>query len=574
MSNLSSPQTRARSHQRLACWLLMLAAMACASPALAQRIFASGFEPFAPEGDAEAARFLSQTSFGPNLDDIVRLRQVGYEAWLDQQFAAPISRQVPYLDYVAGLGEPLYQNARMEAWFRNAITGPDQLRQRVAYALSQVLVVSDANGPLEIEPRAVSVYYDLLIEGAFGNYRTLLGHITRSPAMGSYLSMRGNRRPDTVLNIRPDENFAREILQLFSIGLVMLNADGTPVLQNGQPVPSYTQYNVKTFAHVFTGWNFGNCSGFEYCSPGWPEAIGWTMPMQPFAAFHHTEPDADPDNQQLLLGVVRPSGGTPNSNLDFALDNIFNHPNVGPFLARRLIQHLVTSNPTPAYVARMSAVFDNNGQGVRGDLRALVRAILMDVEARDGHRTLPQRFGKVREPILRQTHLWRAFRAAAANGRYADWNPESHFNQAPNRSPSVFNFYQPDYRRPGELTQLGMYSPELQIVNEVFVTRTANWIYNQAERHYTGSGFIPNPDARTIMMDFSPLWSLATSPAALVDHLDVLLMSGQMSTHMRTVVVAYIGGIPYTSFGDSGGRRRAWEAIHLIMTSPEYQVQK
>lgn len=572
---MPQPQTlRPSVLRRCAAWAVLLVALGAAAPAYAQRIFASGFEPFAPETDAEAARFLTQSTFGTRLTDIQRLRQIGYEAWLDEQFAAPVSRQVPYLDYVVGLGEPLYQNARMEAWFLNAITGPDQLRQRVAYALSQVLVVSDANGPLEIEPRAVSVYYDLLIEGAFGNYRDLLGHITRSPAMGSYLSMRGNRRPDTVLNIRPDENYAREILQLFSIGLVMLNPDGTPVLQGGQPVPSYNQFNIKTFAHVFTGWNFGNCSGFEFCSPGWPNAIGWTMPMQAFASFHHTEPDADPDNQQLLLGVTRPAGGTPNSNLDFALDNIFNHPNVGPFLSRRLIQNLVTSNPSPAYIARMTAVFNNNGQGVRGDLQALVRAILMDPEARSGHLTQPQRFGKVREPLLRQTHLWRAFGAAAANGRYADWNPESHFNQAPNRSPSVFNFYQPDYRRPGELTQLGMYSPELQIVNEVFVTRTANWLYNQAERHYAGNGFNPNPDARTVMMDFSNLWSLATAPAQLVEHLDVLLMSGQMSAHMRGVVVAYIESIPYTGFGDSGGRRRAWEAVHLIVTSPEYQVQK
>jgi len=198
----------------------------------------------------------------------------------------------------------------------------------------------------------------------------------------------------------------------------------------------------------------------------------------------------------------------------------------------------------------------------------------MDPEARNGHQTQPQRFGKVREPLLRQIHLWRAFGAAAANGRYADWNPESHFNQAPNRSPSVFNFYQPDYRRPGELTQLGMYSPELQIVNEVFVTRTANWLYGQTERHYAGNNFNPNPDARTVMMDFSNLWSLATSPAQLIDHLNVLLMSGQMSAHMRGVVLAYIESIPYTGFGDSGGRQRAWEAVHLIITSPEYQVQK
>jgi len=296
--------------------------------------------------------------------------------------------------------------------------------------------------------------------------------------------------------------------------------------------------------------------------------------MQPFAEFHHTEPDADPDNNQFLSGVLRPAGGTVNSNLDAALDNIFNHPNVGPFLSRRLIQQLVTSNPRPAYIARMTAVFNNNGQAVRGDLRALTAAILMDPEARIGHLTMPTRFGKVREPILRQTQLWRAFGARAQNNRYADWNPEGHFNQAPNRSPSVFNFYLPDYQRPGELTGLGLYSPELQIVNEVFVTRTANWLFNQAERQYLGTPFNPNPDARAVMMEFNTLWSLANSPAALIDELNLLLMSGQMSAHMRGVVLAYIETIPFAAVNDPGGRQRAWEAVHLVVTSPEYQVQK
>ena len=185
---------RPSAFRRCAAWGLLLIALSATAPALAQRIFASGFEPFAPESDAEAARFLTQSTFGTRLTDIQRLRQIGYEAWLDEQFAAPASRQVPYLDYVVGLGEPLYQNARMEAWFRNAITGPDQLRQRVAYALSQILVVSDANGPLEIEPRAVSVYYDLLIDGAFGNYRALLGHITDHRIAG--LDLPGMKKDD------------------------------------------------------------------------------------------------------------------------------------------------------------------------------------------------------------------------------------------------------------------------------------------------------------------------------------------------------------------------------------------
>ncbi len=229
-----------------------------------------------------------------------------------------------------------------------------------------------------------------------------------------------------------------------------------------------------------------------------------------------------------------PANQTPQQDLDAALDNLFNHPNVGPFIARQLIQRLVSANPSPAYVERVARVFADNGRGVRGDLLAVVRAILLDAEARAAP---SENSGKLEEPFLRLVQLWRAYGARASSGRYLYPAPEQAFGQAPLRSPSVFNFYQPDYRRPGELTQLGMYSPELQIVNEVFVTRAANWLYNQAERHYTGNGFNPNPDARTVMMDFSNLWSLATSPAQLVDHLDVLLMSGQMSAHMRGVVL-------------------------------------
>ncbi|MEO7917521.1 MAG: DUF1800 family protein, partial [Dokdonella sp.] len=305
-----------------------------------------------------------------------------------------------------------------------------------------------------------------------------------------------------------------------------------------------------------------------------PEAIGWAIPMQPFAEYHHIEPDADPDNNQFLSGVLRPAGGTANSNLDGALDNIFDHPNVGPFLTRRLIQQLVTSNPSPAYIGRVTATFNNNGQGVRGDLQATISAILMDSEARTGQLTQPERFGKVREPILRQTQLWRAFEASAQNSRFADWNPEGNFNQAPNRSPSVFNFYRPDYQRPGELATLDLYSPELQIVNEVFVTRTANWQFNQAERHYLDPPRLTPQDNGSVMLRFDSLWPLASTPAALIDHLDVLLMSGQMSPYMRGVVLNYIGALPYTASNDPGGRRRSWEAVNLIVTSPEYQVQK
>lgn len=566
-----------------------LALFALSPFAIAQPIFENGFEMRldAPSDDAEAARFLTQATFGPAPDEIAYLRGLngGYAAWIDEQLAAPASHLVPYLDYIASLGEPVYNNARLEIWWQNALLAPDQLRQRVAFALSQIFVVSEASDVIH-SPYATGHYYDTLIEHAFGNYRDLLEAVTLAPAMGDYLSMRGNRPPDASGTIRPDENYAREILQLFSIGLVLLNPDGTPVMQGGAPVPSYSQFNVKTFAHIFTGWNYGNdpavnnCTHFEWdCYVGYPFPVAWALPMQSFPAFHHTEPDGDPDNNVLLGDVPRPTGGTPESNLAFALDNIANHPNVGPFIARRLIQHLVTSNPSPSYIGRMTAVFNDNGAGARGDMAALVRAILLDPEARAGHITQPSIFGKVREPLLRQSHLWRAFQAVSINNRYSDWNPEFDFGQAPNRSRSVFNFFQPDYQLPGAVAAAGLYAPETQIINETLVTMTANRFWNQTEREHIGSPFASDPegDCATwqvcrILLDFTPYYAQAANPETLLDTLDVLLMNGQMSAHMRNVLVTHLNGID--PVGTNGARNRVWGAVHLIMTSPEYMVQK
>ena len=555
-----------------------LALAATATTLSAQElIFVDDFETRfggVPETDGEAARFLTQATFGPTSGDIQALRASSYSNWIDAQMALPPTRIVPYLDFIASIDEPVFQNTRLEAWWENAVNAPDQLRQRVAYALSQILVVSDRSAALDIQAYSVAHYYDLLIDSAFGNYRDLLGYMTRTPAMGTYLSMIANRAPDVALNIRPDENFAREILQLFSIGLVMLNADGTPVLDNGVPIPSYDQFNIKTFAHVFTGWHFAGCVDFNFCGPGGGDSVGWTQPMQPFDAFHHVEPDADPDNDSFLLGFSRPQGGNAAGNLALALDNIFSHPNVGPFLVRRLIQNLVTSNPSPAYIARVSAVFANNGNGVRGDLGAVVRAILLDVEARTGHLDDPENFGKVREPIMRQTHLWRAFNGASADGRYRDHNPEGNYGQAPNRSPSVFNFYLPDYQAPGEIAGADLYSPELQIATETFVTRTANRLVGLSVFDHVGSPFQQNPPPDRVLIDFTAIQGLAADPNDLLDHLDALLLNGLMSAQMRGVLLPYLQAIPFTAGNDPGGRRRTWEAIHLIITSPEYSVQK
>jgi uncharacterized protein (DUF1800 family) len=540
------------------------------SHAQAQVIFQNGFETPAdfPANDGEAARFLLQATFGPTTAEIARVRQIGYSAWINGELAKPASLQKPYLDFVAGIPEPVYQNARLEAWYKNSITGSDQLRQRVAYALSQIFVTSDLSGQLNNEVYGMAIYYDLLATNAFGRYRDLLKNVTLSPTMGTYLSMLGNRKPNLALNIRPDENYAREIMQLFSIGLIKLNPDGTAQLSSGVPIPTYNNNTIRAFAHVFTGWTFGNCTEFEYCGPGYPLAIGARIPMRGFADFHHVEPDADPLNNVLLDGFVRPSGGTPEQNLDIALDNIANHPNVGPFIGRRLIQNLISSNPSPAYIARITAVFNNNGSGVRGDLAAVVKAILLDPEAR----TMGGNRGKLREPILREVALLRTFGGRSADDRYRLHNPEFPYGQAPGRANSVFNFYQPDYRLPGEITSLNLYSPEFQITTESTITMASNEYLSWAVIFHIGGWINPPPDR--IFFDLRPAAALASNPGNMADYYNVLLMGGTMSPAMRTILVNFTNTVPLTAGNDSGGRVRAYEMLNLMMTSPEYSVLK
>jgi len=333
-------------------------------------IFQARFEEPAegPYNPREASRFLTQASYGPTLAEIDRLARIGYHAWLNEQFALPVSRQLPFLDQLIqqaiNAGQPIevWQDRRQEIWWRNALQEPDQLRQRVAYALSQILVVSDQNGALEGNPTTLAHYHDLLAEHAFGNYRALLEAVTLHPAMGRYLAMHKNRKPDATLNIRPDENYAREIMQLFSIGLVRLNADATvmdgdPATASIQPIPTYTQDTIRGFAHVFTGWNYSTCQpptaaegpilnwwAWEYCPTGpenqdWRQHTGWRTPMRPwgegtsFGEIYH----ASAGTKQLLNypGVtlpngVLPAGGTARTNLGAVLDNLFRHPNVGP----------------------------------------------------------------------------------------------------------------------------------------------------------------------------------------------------------------------------------------------------
>lgn len=498
-----------------------------------------------PPTRAEAARLLRQATFGPTAAEIDRVVARGISGWVDDQLAAPATTQVAYLKSIAA--KPT-QDDRFEAWMRNAVTGPDQLRQRVAFALSEIFVVSERSA-LDVQTIALASYYDMLTRDAFGSYRQLLEDVTLSPAMGVYLSMLGNQKEDTARNIRPDENYARECMQLFSVGLVQLNADGSVRSDaQGVPLPTYGQAEVEGLAHVYTGWTFGGSPAF------FQPSFDWERPMQAFAAQHSTI------EKRILNGTVIPAGQTPEQDLKQALDAIAAHPNVGPFIGRQLIQRLVTSNPSPQYVARVAAVFADDGRGNRGNLGAVVRAILLDDEARGAPTDTS---GKLTEPLLYLTALWRAYDGRAANGRFSAAGTDAAFGQAPLRSPSVFNFFFPTYAPPGEMRAAKLVAPELQITNEFSTAMTANVL---AFSIY-GSLDTANAAPTQVLIDLTKDQAAAGDPDRLVSAVADRLTGGAISPELRATAVDLVGRFPA-----SAPTARVAEAIHTIITAPEYAV--
>lgn len=498
---------------------------------------------------AEAHRFLMQATFGPTEADVQRVIDVGYEAWIDEQLRLPAAKQ---LTYMRTLPQPNTQDDRMDAWFQSSLNGRDQLRQRMAFAMSEIWVVSEISALSEF-PQALAWYYDLLAENAFGNYRDLMERVTLSPQMGIYLSMLGNEKPDTVRNIRPDENYARELMQLFTIGLVELNMDGSVRRDSGGvPLPTYDQETIEGFAHVYTGWTFGSSPNF------YQPSFDWLRPMDPYEAFHDT------GAKRVLNGVTIPAGGTARGDLAAALDNIFAHDNVPPFVSKQLIQRFVTSNPSPAYVERVARVFADNGRGARGDLGAVIKAILLDTEARQTPTS--ENAGKLKEPLLRLTGLWRAYGAAAANGRYVVSGLGFVLGQAPLQSPSVFNFFRPDYAPPGEISQAGLVAPEMQITNDLTSALTTNIMTIAV---FVWNRFDANLPPEAVVIDFSGDLAAASDPAALVTRVAERLLGGAPSTELRREAEALAAQYPEDQVA-----LRVLEVTHLIATSPEYAVQR
>ena len=496
----------------------------------------------------DASRFLHQATFGPTPEEITRVQSIGFDAWLNEQFQLGPTLHLPEL---YNYNYYLNANASWAVWWKRSITASDQLRQRVAFALSEIFVVSEDGAALENQSQALSNYYDLLLRNAFGNFRQLMQEVTLSPAMGEYQNMRYSGKPDPARGTNPNENYAREINQLMSIGLFKLHPDGTLKLNSkGLPIPTYGQETVVGYAHAFTGWNWNQAGETEwtYIAPD------WLNPMKLVPAQHAT-------GEKLLLdNVVLPANQIGLKDLTDALDITFNHSNVGPFIARLLIQRLVTSNPSPGYIYRVGQAFNNNGSGVRGDLKAVVRAILLDYEARSTALLSYEGYGHLREPLIRVTNLARGLHGYTQDKFYISRTDE--LNQTPMRAPTVFNFFEPDYSQPGEIADAGLVSPEFKLASDTSLINTANFLMYAI--------YAPNGLRNyALLLNLATEASMAGNPTQLVDRLNLILMSGSMSTAMKNRIVSHVSGI---AASDTLGRARA--AVHLVITSPEYSVQK
>jgi uncharacterized protein (DUF1800 family) len=479
-----------------------------------------------------AARLLEQSTWGANPASLSHVQAVGMQAFLNEQFAAPVSTYpAPGTD-----DDMSFVQKRL---FTNALTGQDQLRQRVAWGLSQIMVAS----AVKINnPSAFVLWQNMFQNDAFGNFSTLLTDVTLSPVMGNYLDMVNNDKPGN--GVDPNENYAREVLQLFSIGLEELNPDGTLQLDgSGNPIPTYTQDTIEGFAHTFTGWTYPTKAGATARFRN-PEYYGG--PMIPFDSHHDT------GTKLLLNGTTLPAGGTAQADLTAALQNIFNHPNVGPFISRQLIERLVTSNPSPDYVGRVAAVFADNGTGVRGDLKAVVTAILLDTEARRGDdpAQVQPSDGKLKEPVLFIANLLRAMNGMSDGASLSD--RASDMKQPPFFSPSVFNFYHPDHMIDGT----NLFGPEFEIFDTSTDIARINFVNSLAYGSVSS----------TTTVDISGYVPLAANPDQLVTAVAAVMLHGQVSDSMRATLVTTLSGI-------SDNTRRAKAAFYLIGSSSQFQVQ-
>lgn len=499
----------------------------------------------APITAAQSSRFLAQSAMGGSSADVAQVQQLGYDQWIASQFA--MSRATSHWDWLVTNGYNVTANKDNTSGFdntmwRQAIVEPDQLRQRVGMALLEMLVVGIDGVQLNWKQFAMAAYVDILLDNAFGNFRTILEKITTNAAMASFLTFLGNRKANTTNGSVPDENYARELMQLFTIGLYMLNMDGTRQLNAGQPMESYTQADVSGLARVFTGLNLDSTDSST------PDR--YRRPLIMTASQHET-------GASTFLGASVAAGTEGMAAIQIALDTIFTHPNVPPFVSKQLIMRLVTSNPSPSYVGRVSAVFANNGQGVRGDMKAVIRAILMDSEARADPTGTTS--GKLREPVMRVSGWARAFGATSTAGLWPIGDTSSTNNrlgQSMGRSPSVFNFFRPGYAPPNTaIATAGLVAPEFQITNELSVVAYVNFLQS-----------LIGGSVGDVKASYDTLQSL-TDSQALVDAVNQLIAAGQVSAGTIATIKSAVDSV-------STPANKINAAVLLVMASPEYLTLK
>ncbi|MBK6804741.1 MAG: DUF1800 family protein [Betaproteobacteria bacterium] len=552
-----------------------------------QQVVSAQVPPAVATTDPDIWRLLNQATFGASQAEAANVKSLGITGWIDGQFAKPVTGYPASRYNRVQLSEsadcttrdPLGNNypsnspqamcvrdhltlAMMQRdMFTNAVTGGDQLRQRVAWALSQFLVISGVERDLSYA-HVMARYQQIMFDNAFGNFENILAKISVSPAMGNWLDSVNNDRPDATKGRVPNENYAREIMQLFSVGLVELKSDGTPLLDaNGEPIPTYDQEDIKQFARVFTGWTYANPDGSAITKKN---AVYYGADMGVFPGTATTGHDTDA--KTLLNGTTLPAGQTAQKDLADAVHNVFVHPNTGPFVAKLLIQRLVTGNPSDAYVGRIAAKFANNGSGVRGDLKAVVRAILLDPEARGAAKADPA-FGSLREPVLMITGLVRALNGVTDGAALGDRT--STLGQRPYYAPTVFNYFQPDETIPGT----SILAPEFGIHDSNSAVTRTNLVYSLVY-----SGIAPDqtlPGATGTRLNTYQFDQYATDAAVLTDRVSEMLIGGALPAAARTAVINAVNAVTLSATPTAQQLTdRSRMAVYLIASSYHYQVQR
>ena len=532
---------------------------------------------------ADAVRLLYQSTFGPRVEDVQHLMDVGVGTWLDDQLTATPSGYVETWASIAevfndidGINGANGIELSHQTFMVHALYSPDQLRHRMTYALSQLFVIS-TEFDFSHHDQLTLGYVDVLYENAFGNYRDLLKQVTLHPAMGMFLAMLGNEKADPSRNIRPDENYAREIMQLFTVGLQKLNQDGTPLLDNNNEImQTYGQADVQNYAAALTGWYFADLEPYRFGDPF--TSVDWPLRLAPMAAYddYHQK-----TAKKLLRGYYVPANASAEESLEVVLDSLFYHPNLAPFVSLHLIKSFVTSNPSPEYVGRVSAVFNSNETGERGNLGSVIQAVLFDPEARLSFSNQPSTYGRAKDSLTRFVNYWRFF-----NVQGYDQNHQEHLRRVPDQkflaAPNVFNFFSPLHVPNAGFAELNLVSPELQIMTpEALIKLSSLFAYNQTLEELEACCLDTSDEQKLTLIHYDlgalPTIQETAGTYAVIDYLDTYLTQGRLSSESRDALFdAYDNS--FAAALDSGDR--AWylgtfrELIYYLVSSPEYLIQR